>query len=321
MEKLTAKQQLHNFPEDLHKSINKKMKEKIDCDNILLCGMGGSGISNAIVYDCLYPKSKFIKILRTPVFPEWAGKRTLAIISSYSGNTEESIAMYESAVAHKCKIIVITSGGKLMEYAKKKKHMIYELPQGMDPRHAIGYMAGYLFAIHRDVGGADVTEKIEKIIPKLRSFVRKLERSIANPAKSLSKKLMYKTTIVIYDKNVESSGLRWKSQISENAKFISIAEPLEFLRIPGRYPIDCSDLMTITITTDKKKAAEIKKYCSKNKIENESIVINPEKYILGLFRSIIYGDFVSVYMAELEKVDPRDVTPITNLKAKMKSRL
>lgn len=292
----------------------------MSCDNILLCGMGGSGISNAIAYDCFYTKSKFVKIVRSPILPKWANKRTLAIISSYSGNTAETLKMYHEAMEQKCKIVVITSGGQLKELAENNGQIAYIVPAGMDPRHAIGYMAGFIFAISRDVGCADVTEDILKIVPSLNAYVKSLERSIFNSARILAKNLIDKTTIVYYSKDVESVALRWKSQISENAKYVSFAELIDNFD-ETHQPVISNENAIITITTDKTITKPVQDMASKNKAYYKHISIDNEDYLEDLFKAIILGDFVSVYMAEIEGVDPRDVTPITELKKKMKSKL
>lgn len=320
-EKLTAKQQLHNFPDDLEMSINARLEKAMSCDNILLCGMGGSGISNAIAYDCLYIKTKFVKIIRTPLLPSWANSRTLAIISSYSGNTVETLEMYNNAMEKKCKIIVITAGGKLRELAEENGHITFTLPSGMDPRHAIGYMTGFILAISRDVGGPDITGKMHRTIPSLKKYVKTLERSTLNPAKSIAKELMRKPTIVYYSKDVESVALRWKSQIAENAKYISIAEPIELFdekyygrTIRGKPAI-------IVISTNKTKTNAVRKMAYSGNLYFKEIKVGGENYIENLFKAIMLSDYTSVYMAELKKVDPRDVTPITNLKKLMMRKL
>ena len=119
-----------------------------DFAQVLISGLGGSGIAGKIVKG--YFQNKFllpIDVISDYVLPAYVNERTLVIVSSYSGNTEESLAMYEDARAKNCTIIVLSTGGKLVEWAKRDKVLIYFAESEFPPRMALGYSLTYLFLI------------------------------------------------------------------------------------------------------------------------------------------------------------------------------
>ena len=115
---MSTSEQLHAFVDDLERTLGTDVGFSLDCDNIILCGMGGSAITSDVVADLCYMTSKVpITVVRSPLLPSWVGRRTLAVISSYSGNTAETIEMYRRAVMKGCTIVVLTSGGVLRTLA------------------------------------------------------------------------------------------------------------------------------------------------------------------------------------------------------------
>ena len=106
MSDIPLKDQLHGFIDDLERSLRFRLDSTIDCDNIILCGVGGSAVSGDFAADCCYSEStKPIILVKYPDLPEWVGSRTLAVISSYSGNTAETLHMHDQAKARGCTIV------------------------------------------------------------------------------------------------------------------------------------------------------------------------------------------------------------------------
>ena len=143
-DKSELKKVIDSMPEQVREAYNSDVSIKLKGvpDNILICGMGGSGIAGKILQS--YAENSGLKI---PIFtindytiPPYVTKNSLFIISSYSGNTEETISCYKEATRNGHNIIVITSGGKLMEYATRDKNALIILPKGLQPRNAIAYL-------------------------------------------------------------------------------------------------------------------------------------------------------------------------------------
>ena len=117
---IPTSKQLHDFVDDLERCLNINFDKKIDCDNIVLCGMGGSAISGNVVADCcLRASNKQIVAIMNTTLPNWISKRTLVVISSYSGNTLETLESYRQVLEIGCKRVVITAGGLLEKLARK----------------------------------------------------------------------------------------------------------------------------------------------------------------------------------------------------------
>jgi glucose/mannose-6-phosphate isomerase len=136
---------MYNLPEQIKAAknlqININIKNNIEYQNIVISGMGGSGIGGDIL------KALLADLLSMPIItikdyflPAYVNNKTLLFAVSYSGNTEETLQCFTQAQRKKCHIISITSGGKLLEMSKKCGVDYIELPKGPSSRCAIGYL-------------------------------------------------------------------------------------------------------------------------------------------------------------------------------------
>ena len=123
-----------------------KISEKITVnypkpDNVLVAGMGGSGIGGDLLKDWARDKITVpIEVNREYQLPAYAGKRSLVLVTSYSGDTEESLSAFLDALKRKCMVYCVGSGGALLEYAEKLKVPYVRVPGGMPPRAALPYL-------------------------------------------------------------------------------------------------------------------------------------------------------------------------------------
>ena len=109
--------------------------------NIVVAGLGGSAIGGDLLKD--WAKTQLavpIEVSREYKLPAYANKKTLVFITSYSGDTEETLGSFLDALKRKCMIYCISSGGALLKYAKKLKLPYLQVPGGMPPRAALPYM-------------------------------------------------------------------------------------------------------------------------------------------------------------------------------------
>ena len=144
---------IENFPTQLTEAIRigenaKLTASKRKISNVLICGLGGSGIGGTIVSELVAQETNVpITISKGYFIPKFVNEKTLVIISSYSGNTEETLSCLNQALKKKSKIVCITSGGKVAEIAKKKKLDLIVVPDGMPPRACLGYSLTQLLFI------------------------------------------------------------------------------------------------------------------------------------------------------------------------------
>ena len=323
MKELTAFDQLHGFLDDLESSLDMELPD-FDCDNIALCGMGGSAISGSVTADIFNGCSKrYIYTLRNPIIPNWMDERTLAVISSYSGNTLETIRMYERARTQGCKVIVITAGGKLKEMAERDGEILMTIRSGMDPRHSIGFMIGYLACIMKHTG-TDLIDEFKRTIPELRRYRDELEGEDSR-ALELSISLRGKVTMLLFDGGMKSVALRWKSELTENGKYIAMTKPLSDLS-----ELDvCNDfahnglhaVIFAKDTDDDSFAGKAIQLLNSKGVGYDVLKAPSDSVIYDILSMMMLGDYTSVRMANDRGADPRDVWPIMKLKKLLGERM
>ena len=150
IEKIKAvdKSKMINFSLDSAKLYREsaKLAEKIQVNypkpnSIIVAGMGGSGIGGDLLKDWARNRTTVpIEVNREYQLPAYAGKRTLVLITSYSGDTEESLGAFLDALKRKCMIYCVSSGGALLENAERLKVPYLRVPGGMPPRAALPYL-------------------------------------------------------------------------------------------------------------------------------------------------------------------------------------
>ncbi len=308
----TVREQLHNFPEDLMHSIKWEVPRQ-DCDNILLCGMGGSAISGSIVSELYMRKSKIpLVTIKNFTVPGWANERTLAVISSYSGNTMETLSMYEAAKKAGCRIIAITSGGKLKERCDKDGFIVKGLPPDMQPRHSIGFMIGYTMAILNSCGCTCAADDIPRILDSLAEYRDYLEsddgvKMIDNMADELQDSI----PAVVSNAYMQSIAFRWKSQVNENSKYVAFCGSFS--------EFDCNAIDEwISRGNDNLTLVTIGKI---NGLEcnHKHLRIDPgcENNVENGIKALMLGDYLSMRIAEKRGIDVESVAPIKSLKKRL----
>src|ERR1041385_7713564 len=109
--------------------------------NVLISGLGGSGISGTIISEFGFASSPVpVAVTKGYFIPAFVNENSLVIISSYSGNTEETLACMEQALAKKAHVVCITSGGKVAELANQHRLDHILIPGGMPPRSCLGFL-------------------------------------------------------------------------------------------------------------------------------------------------------------------------------------
>lgn len=332
MSDIPLSEQLFGFVDDLEKTLDFEIAGSIDCDNIILCGVGGSAVSGDIAEDCCYTGSpKLVRLVKAPSLPSWAGPRTLAVVSSYSGNTAETLEMYRLARGRGCRVVAVTSGGTLKRLAEANGDIVLGLPGSMQPRHAIGYMIGYTLAAIRAAGGPDLSGEIRSFIPSLRSYRDESAIPEGCLARRLAGMLEGRVPVVCSDASMRSVAFRWKTQVNENSKFVAFCDSVPMFSTGGLESwigtdrdnyllialIGCDDGMCDSAALLESQVAEL---------EAEGAPAVPVRLggastLENIFRAIILGDYVSMYMAQSRGIDPAEVRPVMQLKAKLPGRL
>ncbi|MBQ8180263.1 MAG: hypothetical protein IJ026_07530 [Candidatus Methanomethylophilaceae archaeon] len=323
----TTLEQLHNFVDDLGNTLDTVFPGDIRCGNIILCGMGGSAITADVVADCCSPSSvKPITVVKSPVLPSWVGGETLAIVSSYSGNTAETIEMYRCACDAGCTVVAITSGGVLGQLAESDGRPIMVLPKGLHPRHSIGYMIGYTLAVMRAAGCPDVSDEVRRVLPELRAYRDSLEGE-GSMAVELASLYMGHVPVVCSDSGLKSVVLRWKTQFNENSKYVAFCSPIpEFNHCGlGSWLDDHRDnyALTVLVTGVDRASGPVADAMSRLDsagVPYRRIDMDGSSPMADMLMAVMLGDYTSVRMAEMRGIDPAEVKPVMLMKERLSRR-
>ena len=205
---------IKDFPKQISDTIDNTNSLSInsDYDKVVIVGMGGSAIAGLIVKDLL-PQINIV-IERNYIPNTAINQNTLVIVSSYSGNTEETLSYYHSAKELTNNIFGITSGGKLLEALKDDNKSYYILPEGYPPRSATGYALTVLVRLL----DSSLLEDISVDLLQSYSDKLSLEESTAHV---LAKEIYSTIPIIVTEESTTSIGFRLKSQLNENSKMLS----------------------------------------------------------------------------------------------------
>lgn len=194
-------------------------------DSVVVLGMGGSASAGDVVGALVEPRAPFFyRVIKGyPPLPEWVGRNSLVVAVSYSGDTEETLECFAEARSRGARLVAICSGGALAAAAGAGGAALIEVPKGLQPRAALGYLAGPLLALLARTGlvpdpAADIGEARDVLEALAARCVRDIPVKV-NPAKDLALALEGRVP-VIYGGSVLSAAAagRFKCDLNEYAK-------------------------------------------------------------------------------------------------------
>ena len=314
--------------------------QKKDFKKIVFFGMGGSAIGADLVKSYLYFGCKdSIEVLREYDAPDYVDSSTLVFVSSYSGNTKETLNAYRKAREKQATIIVFSSGGQLKELAQKDNVMHVEMPGGLPPRCAIGYSSIVPLCILAKLGIIEdvklfVNEAVRVMEDLRNNCLRSQIPQSDNIAKSVAQKLFNKFA-VIYSGSLHFAvcATRFRGQLAENAKALSSSHffpEMGHNEIVGwQNPKKIIKNCAIVLLRDKDmhpfvaKSMDATKELFKKQNGPDIIEIwsRGENVLSKIFSLIYIGDFISYYLAILYGVDPSLTENITYLKERLAGEL
>lgn len=292
--------------------------------NILLCGLGGSGIGGAIVSQLLKKELKvpFVCVNDYDV-PAFVSENTLLIASSYSGNTEETIAAVKEGKNRGAEICVVTSGGALASMAKENGWNHAIVPGGEQPRAMLAYsIIQQIYLLKKYELTSDQHVKNLKTIVDL---LNKNEAAIQKEAMDLAKKLHGSMPVIYADSAFGGVATRVKQQINENAKELCwdhVLPEMTHNELVG-WAGGKSYIAPLYLATDYDHERTTYRWnISKEVISKYTSNINEiqakgDSQIAQVFYLIHLTDWLSWFMSDLKKVDASEVDVIHHLKAEM----
>jgi glucose/mannose-6-phosphate isomerase len=315
-----------NFPNQVRESIEIADKSKLTAakgiKNIVISGLGGSGIGASIVSNWVYDSCKLpITINKGYFLPNYVKKNTLVICCSYSGNTEETMHVLDQAYKSGAKIVCISSGGKMIEFCKAYNIDYIQVPGGMPPRTCIGYSIVQLMQVltfNKFIPG-----KLFKQLIRIPDFLKKEEASIQKLSSKLCDKIFDKMPIIYGDERFEGVVVRYRQQINENAKILCwhhVIPEMNHNEMVG-WREENPDLAVLFIDNN----LDFRRNVQRREINEETI----RKYTPNIhhiqskgrnlieqsFYHMFFGDLLSIYLAEKRGFEAMEIDVINHLKS------
>ena len=315
---------------DAWKSIKIPGIDKNKIDNIIVTGLGGSAISGDILKNFLNHELKVpLAVNRSYHLPLYAGSNSLVIASSYSGNTEETISVFKSAIDRGCPAVALTTGGEIGRLAAANNKVSVKLQEGYQPRYAL---YNSFFTILRVMQELEFIEPQETVVQKIIKTLERLGTEWGSEngdayKMAVSLKGIIPVIYSVTDLN-DSAGKRLKGQLNENSKVHAWSAEypeMNHNEIVGWETAAGSGFKykVVTLWDDeifpriKKRIDVINKLLDKEKIDILTIKGKGGSFKERLIETVYFCDWVTYYLALLNGKDPGEIDFIHFLKNRM----
>ncbi|HSD62236.1 MAG TPA: bifunctional phosphoglucose/phosphomannose isomerase [Ignavibacteriaceae bacterium] len=297
--------------------------------NIIVCGLGGSAISADILHNFLKDELKIpLFVNRNYNLPAFADKNTLLIISSYSGNTEETISCLKEGLDKQYNIICVSTGGKVEEIAMEHNILLVKMKPGFQPRYALGSSFFSLIKILSElkiIPGQDETVQKIKNIWQVKGQEYSKENNIAFEC---AEQLIGFIPVIYSTVDTSSAGYRFKCQFNENAKmhaFQNIIPELNHNEIIGwesftekQFSAKVINILDESYHPQIKKRFEItSELATKKGVDYLNIESDEDEFKVRLMDLIYLFDWITYYAAVLRGYDPSEIDYIHTLKERL----
>jgi glucose/mannose-6-phosphate isomerase len=300
---------------------------------VAVLGMGGSAIGGDLVRGIWADRLRVpVEVVRGYELPAWVGPSTLVVASSYSGSTEETIGAFGQAAARKAPSAIISTGGTLLEVARRAGLPNLAFPGGGQPRASVGYAVTLLAGLLERAGLLDLAA--EEVEAAARSADARVAASgpEVTTADNEAKRLAW--TIVDRLPIIEASGFlapvarRWKTQLNENGKTTAAWEELPEAThnavVGYPQPDTLKDHLVVVFLEgdqdherNRLRARLSRELLESAGISSEVVPVTGAGRFGQALDAIVRGDFASTYLAALYGLDPTPVESISMLKAAM----
>lgn len=300
---------------------------------VVVAGMGGSALAALVANAWLKGEMTVpFEVVRGYDLPQYVDYNTLVIASSYSGNTEETVSCLEEARQKNAQVAVIASGGTLLELAKRYSMANVVLPGGVQPRMALIYGLRSLLALlaHFSVLNFDRFAEIADTADWLERESKQWLSSVTtdkNYAKQLALLSVGKTPVFYAGSLMAPIAYKWKISWNENAKNVAFWDEYpefnhnEFMgwtSHPVEKPFAIFDLISNLEHPRIVKRFEISdRLLSGRRPKAHVVQLKGTTVIQQMLWACILADFVSIYVAVLNGVDPTPVDLIEKLKKEL----
>jgi glucose/mannose-6-phosphate isomerase len=283
---------------------------------LAIAGMGGSGVGAALATAAIGARAtRPIIAVRDYGLPAWVGEDWTVLLSSYSGNTEETLACWDAATAAGARRIVVSTGGELVDRARADKVPVIPVPGGFQPRAAVAYATVVALEVAAIAG----------VAPSLRAEVDAAAELLqcedfAAEAKALAEALKDTIPVVCGAGLTTAAAYRWKCQVNENANraaFWSELPELDHNEIEGWR--DRAVLAPVFLEDAQAPERIARRFALTADIIGgaQRVGTRGETAVERLMSLVYLGDLMSLYLAVLHGTDPVDIPALVRLKAEL----
>jgi glucose/mannose-6-phosphate isomerase len=302
---------------------------------ILISGMGGSAIGADLLAAWIAPTCPIPVIVhRDYELPAWAhGPETLVIASSHSGNTEETLGVFEAANQAKCRLLAVCTGGELEQRATAVHAPVWKFTHNGQPRGAVGFSFGLLLAAFTRMGLIpDPEQELLEALADMRSQQETLRAQVPvrqNPAKRMAGQLVGRWVNVYGSGILAAVARRWKSQINEIAKAGAGFELLPEADHNSLAGLENPEVLMHTMTLFLRAPSDHPRNQLRTELTRHGFMVagintdvyhaNGESRLAQLWTALHFGDYMAYYLAMAYGMDPTPVEALQNLKATLKA--
>ena len=301
-----------------------------EAQRIFIVGMGGSAIGGDVFASWIADRAKVpIQVVRDYRIPAYGRPEDLLIAVSYSGNTEETLAATTQGLKLGCRVVAITSGGTLRDLVRANDMRVLPVPTGLPPRDAFSHLFGILSGIGGEWAIGNLTDELGQAINHLRSLRKALrpESGVrSNRAKSLALRIRSTVPVTYGAGPFVAIARRWQTQLNENAKVLAFSSTFpeaDHNELVGWVEDARARTHRAILLRDRDEAPDLRRQLDitvslmSRKAKVEQVHDEGPTLVSRMLGTLYLGDYVSLYLAVLRRVDPLVLKPIQTLKAKL----
>ncbi len=302
--------------------------------NIVYLGMGGSAIAGDLLKDTLFKQLHVpMTVHRTYHAPAFANGNSLVVACSYSGNTEEVLSAVDDVTGNGAQVLVISSGGTLSKRAAENGWPLITLPAGYPPRMALGFM---FFSLYHTLGRNNLIDDYQEDLSSLGTFVKDetgkhdATRHDGHILALELAKTLHHHIPVLYSSSpfLQTISRRWQNQLHENGKVLAFRNVLPEMNhneiVGWEMELPCMDNLMAVFLENENPMPRIKmrithtiEVIKKSGVKLIEVYSSGETVFEKVFSLIVLGDWVSYYLALLNKKDPMHIANIDYLKQQL----
>ena len=317
----------NEWPNIARKSFESK-QELIDfqnIDHIVFAGMGGSGAIGDLFSAILSKTDIHVSLIKGYLLPKTVDKNTLVIVTSVSGNTDESLTVLKSAKKINCNVIAFSSGGKMEQFCINNEIIFRKIPLFHSPRTSLINFTYSILKILNSIlpiEKKDIMESLDEL-DKIKKQIDSHNLSDSNPAINLAKWLSG-IPIIYYPHGLQSTAIRFKSSLQENSKtHVIIEDIIEACHngiVSWEIPSIVQPIMLQgedDFIKTKERFEVIKEFFKEKNIDYKEINSVSGNILTKIICLIYMLDYISIYKAVLSKIDPSPVKSISYIKERI----